>query len=505
MFLTSKISSMKAKQIFLVTAVSVVSAILSVSAINYFKKEKQAISYTVGQPTRFASYSPSALVGNVDFTIAAEHATPAVVHIKSTAIQQKVSERGNPFQNPFQDFFGDDFFHFWGDRGWQQPQQQPKMAAGSGVIISPTGYIVTNNHVIKGADDIEVVLNDNISYKATLVGADPSTDIALLKIDADNLPFLNFTNSDSVRVGEWVLAVGNPFNLSSTVTAGIVSAKARNINILEDVSAVESFIQTDAAVNPGNSGGALVNIKGDLIGINTAIASPTGAFAGYSFAVPANIVKKVVADIKEFGVVQRGFLGVSIKNIDSELAKKENLQDLQGVYIESVNKGSAADDAGIKPGDVVKEINGVKINSAPKLQETVAQFRPGNKLEVKYVRDGSLKTTTLVLKNKNQNTELITKETLSSIDILGAEFAELTDKEKKDYGVKHGVKVVKIADGKLSKQTNMREGFIITYIDKTPIQKTDDIITAMKNKKGGVMIEGTYPNYPGTYYYAFGM
>jgi Do/DeqQ family serine protease len=359
--------------------------------------------------------------------------------------------------------------------------------------------------VIKGSDDIEVVLNDNISCKATLVGADPSTDIALLKIDANNLPFLNFTNSDSVRVGEWVLAVGNPFNLSSTVTAGIVSAKARNINILEDVSAVESFIQTDAAVNPGNSGGALVNIKGELIGINTAIASPTGAFAGYSFAVPANIVKKVVADIKEFGVVQRGFLGVSIKNIDSELAKKQNLSDLQGVYIENVTQGSAADDAGIKPGDVVKEINGVKINSAPKLQETVAQYRPGNELEVKYVRDGNLKTTTLVLKNKNQSTELITKETLSSIDILGAEFAELTDKEKKELGVKHGLKVIKIVDGKLSKQTNMKEGFIITYIDRTPIHKTDDIISAMKNKKGGVMIEGTYPNYPGTYYYAFGM
>ncbi len=496
---------MRTKQIFFIAAISMASAILSVSVFSYFKQDNRTLSYTIEQPARLASYSPSALVGNVDFTVAAEHATPAVVHIKSTALPQKVSGRGNPYQNPFHDFFGDDFFRFWGDRGWQQPQQQPRMAAGSGVIVSPTGYIVTNNHVIKGADNIEVVLNDNISYKATLVGADPSTDIALLKIDADNLPFLNFTNSDSVRVGEWVLAVGNPFNLSSTVTAGIVSAKARNINILEDISAVESFIQTDAAVNPGNSGGALVNIKGDLIGINTAIASPTGAFAGYSFAVPANIVKKVVADIKEFGVVQRGFLGVSIKNIDSELAKKQNLSDLQGVYIENVTKGSAADDAGIKPGDVVREINGTKINSAPKLQETVAQYRPGNKIEVKYVRDGNLKTTTLVLKNKNQNTELITKETLSSIDILGAEFAELTDKEKKEFGVKHGIKVVKIVDGKLAKQTNMKEGFIITFIDRTPIHKTDDIISAMKNKKGGVMIEGTYPNYPGTYYYAFGM
>lgn len=493
------------RNLVLLAGISFVSAVIGAVAVNYFSNEQKTIAYTYEQPAKFVSLDGNAISKNVDFTVAAAHATPAVVHIKSTAMPQRNASKGQFHNNPFHQFFGDDFFRFWGDRGWQQPQPQPRMAAGSGVIISPTGYIVTNNHVIKGADDIEVVLNDNISYKATLVGADPSTDIALLKIDAEKLPFLNFTNSDLVKVGEWVLAVGNPFNLSSTVTAGIVSAKARNINILEDVSAVESFIQTDAAVNPGNSGGALVNLNGDLIGINTAIASPTGAFAGYSFAVPANIVKKVVEDIKEFGVVQRGFLGVNIKNIDSELAKKNNLTDLKGVYIENVNKGSAADDAGLKAGDVIKQINGVEVNSAPKLQETVAQYRPGNKIEVKYVRGNDLKTTTVILKNKNQSTEIITKETLSTIDVLGAEFAEITDKEKKELGVKHGVKVVKIAEGKLARQTNMREGFVITYVDKTPIHKTDDIITAMKNKKGGVMIEGVYPNYPGTYYYAFGM
>lgn len=496
---------MRAKSIILLTILSFSSAVVGALSVKYFSKEAKPVSYKFEQPAKFVSYDSNKISKNVDFTVAASHATPAVVHIKSTSMPPRNSSKGQFYNNPFHEFFGDDFFRFWGDRGWQQPQPQPRIAAGSGVIISPTGYVVTNNHVIKGADDIEVVLNDNISYKAVVIGADPSTDIALLKIEAENLPFLNFTNSDSVKVGEWVLAVGNPFNLSSTVTAGIVSAKARNINILEDISAVESFIQTDAAVNPGNSGGALVNLNGDLIGINTAIASPTGAYAGYSFAVPANIVKKVVEDLKEYGVVQRGFLGVNIKNIDSELAKAQNLSDLKGVYIENVNKGSAAEDAGLKSGDVIKQINGIEVNSAPKLQEIVAQYRPGDKIQVKYSRGNDLKTATIILKNKNQSTEIITKETLSTIDLLGAEFAEISDKEKKELGIKHGVKVIKIADGKLARQTNMREGFIITFVDRTPIYKTEDIIKAMKDKKGGVMIEGVYPNYPGTYYYALGI
>jgi serine protease Do len=494
------------KQYSLIFFASLISGVVSITAYNYINKSDSNRKSEFVQPLHFVSNNQVKEVINVDFTVAAEHATPAVVHIKSTSLPQKVSIQRNPqFYNPFHDFFGDDFFRSWGDRGWQQ-NPQPQVSSGSGVIISPTGYIVTNNHVVKGADDIEVILFDNVSYKASLVGSDPSTDIALIKIDVSgNLPYLNFTNSDSVKVGEWVLAVGNPFNLSSTVTAGIVSAKARNINILQDVSAVESFIQTDAAVNPGNSGGALVNTKGELIGINTAIASPTGAFAGYSFAVPSNIVRKVVEDIKQYGIVQRGFLGVTIHNINSELASKHNLKDLKGVYIESVNKGSAAEEAGIKQGDVIKEINGIEINSAPKLQETVAQYRPGDKISVKYSRNNELKNTTVVLKNKNQNTDVITKESINTIDLLGVELAELSDKEKKAIGLKHGIKVVKISEGKLANQTNMREGFIITYVDKTPIQKPEDLLNILKNKKGGVMIEGVYPDYPGTYYYAFGM
>lgn len=494
---------MKIKQSLVLVIVSVLSALFSVGIFNYFGNENLSKTQIVSpnSTARFVDYDAITHNTAFDFTLAAAHATPAVVHIKTTAFPHQTSQQSRSYQHPF---FGDDFFRFWGDRGWQG-QAQPQVASGSGVIVSPNGYIVTNNHVINNADEIEVIFNDNSSLKAKLVGSDPSTDIALIKVEAEQLAFLNFTNSDSVKIGEWVLAVGNPFNLSSTVTAGIVSAKARNINILKEAAAVESFIQTDAAVNPGNSGGALVNLSGELIGINTAIASPTGAFAGYSFAVPANIVKKVVADIKEFGIVQRGFLGISIQNVNQQIAKEYNLSDYSGVFIESINDGSAADDAGMKSGDVIKAINGKKVNSAPELQEIIAQFRPGDKVKVDFIREGKTKTTDLVLKNKNLSTELISKDITNSLSLLGAEFIALNEKEKKELGLTHGIKVNKITSGKLSSQTNMREGFIITFVDKTPIKKVDDLAKAMEGKKGGVMIEGIYPNYPGTYYYAFGM
>jgi serine protease Do len=491
---------MKTKHFLLIIAACFMSAF---AAVGIYQKFIQQPAIVIGEQTpsarlvKFDDYFQGSRY--IDFTFAAEKSTPAVVHVKTTAMpQQKRNVNPHFHFDPF-----GDFFRHWGDRGWQQPQ--PRTSSGSGVIIAPSGFIVTNNHVIAGADQIEITLHNNETYIAELIGADPSTDIALLKIDKNDLPYLNFTNSDLVRVGEWVLAVGNPFNLSSTVTAGIVSAKARNINILEDASSIESFIQTDAAVNPGNSGGALVNMQGELIGINTAIASPTGAYAGYAFAVPANIVRKVVEDIQEYGLVQRGFLGVNIKNINAELAKSKNLPDFKGVYIDVVNKGSAAYEAGIREGDVIRQINNAEVNTAPKLQEIVAQYRPGDKIQVTYMRNGNLNNTTVVLKNKNQNTELITKESLTSTDILGVEFIELSDKEKKELGLKYGVKVSKIKEGKLSSQTNIKEGFIITSIDRTPIQKVDDITNVLKNKKGGVMIEGIYPNYPGTYYYAFGM
>lgn len=494
------------RQTLKLVSISLISTILTASWFEYFKPKTELapMQSATNTAVKFIDYDAKHSNLSVDFTGAAAHTTPAVVHIKTTMFPHKSPQQGRAYTHPFHQFFGDDFFQFWGDRGWQG-QAQPQVASGSGVIVSPNGYIVTNNHVINNADEIEVILNDNTSLKASLIGNDPSTDIALIKVDAENLAYLNFTNSDSVKIGEWVLAVGNPFNLSSTVTAGIVSAKARNINILKDASAVESFIQTDAAVNPGNSGGALVNISGDLIGINTAIASPTGAFAGYSFAVPANIVKKVVADIKEFGIVQRGFLGVSIQNISPEIAEKYELKDHSGILIENVSKGSAAEDAGMKAGDVIKFINRKKVNSAPELQEVIAQFRPGDQVEVEFIRNGNTKKTMLILKNKNLSTELISKEITNSISMLGVELTELSENEKKELGLRHGIKVNKITSGKLAAQTNMREGFIITYIDKTPIKKVEDLAKAMDGKKGGVMIEGIYRNYPGTYYYAFGM
>ena len=406
--------------------------------------------------------------------------------------------------DPFGEFFGPDFHQFWGNPG--QPQQpQPRQAAGSGVILSSDGYIVTNNHVVNGADQISVVLHDNNEYEAKIIGVDPSTDIAVLKIEADRLVFIEFANSDSVEVGEWVLAVGNPFNLSSTVTAGIVSAKARNINILEDNTAIESFIQTDAAVNPGNSGGALVNTSGQLIGINTAIASPTGAFAGYSFAVPSNLVQKVVDDLRTYGIVQRGFLGVTISNVDQETARQKGLNDLKGILIREILKGSAADDAGLKEGDIIRTINGFEVNSAPTLQEIVGRYRPGDAIEVEYFRDGKFKKASVVLKNKNKNTDLLSKESVEVLELLGAQFRELSDDEKKKYKINGGVVVENLTDGKFSRYTDMRKGFVITRIDQQKVEKVADISRILANKQGGVMMEGFYPDYPGTYYYAFGM
>jgi len=493
---------MKKKFVVLIVGASVIlSSVTSVLVVKMTQPEPPSIIQQA-QPVKFANYLlPREVAQPIDFTYAAAITTPGVVHVTTKILPKK--DNNAYYYNPFRDFFGDDFW------GWGTPPRnykpQPEMTSGSGVIISEDGYIVTNNHVIKDADEIEVVLYDNEKFSATLIGNDPSTDLALLKIEKTGLPYITFGNSDSLDIGAWVLAVGNPFNLSSTVTAGIVSAKGRNINILGGQSAIESFIQTDAAVNPGNSGGALVDASGKLVGINTAIASPTGAYAGYSFAVPVNLVKKVVSDIKDFGIVQRGFLGVTIRNIDADLAREQELKDLQGVYVEEVLEGSAADEAGIKPKDVIKSINGIEVNSAPKLQEVVAQYRPGDKLKIVYVRGGSIKETSLILKNKDKGTEYLTKTKVQVIDQLGVDLSPITNKEKEKLGIEGGVKVEAIRDGKIKKYTDMRPGFIITKIDRQPVTSADDVVRILQNKKGGVMIEGVYPDYPGTYYYAFGM
>lgn len=330
----------------------------------------------------------------IDFTAAAEMTVNAVVHVKT--IQEGQTYR-----------YSDPFYDFWGQGRTYEYKTPPRKGFGSGVIISDDGYIVTNNHVIDNADNIVVTLNDKRTFTAELIGTDPSTDLSLLKIDATGLNRIVFGNSDKVRIGEWVLAVGNPYNLTSTVTAGIVSAKGRSINILRDKYRIESFIQTDAAVNQGNSGGALVNTRGELIGINSAIASPTGAYSGYSFAIPVDIVKKVVGDLMEYGEVQRAFIGISIRNLDAQLASEMNIDEIKGVYVAGLSEGGAAMDAGIMEGDVIIRINKVEVNNAPELQEQVSRYRPGDKISVTIKRNNKEMVRNLLLKDKLGKTRII--------------------------------------------------------------------------------------------------
>ncbi len=445
----------------------------------------------------------------LDFTRVAEKTMDAVVHIKSTQTYSSNNQFQTPqFQDPFRDFFNDDpFRQFFFKKEMPRRNNQPQLRVGqgSGVIISEDGYIVTNNHVVADADDLEVTLHDNRSYKATVIGTDPTTDLALIQIKEKDLTTLPFVNSDDVKVGEWVMAVGNPFNLTSTVTAGIVSAKGRNINILKEQFAVESFIQTDAAINPGNSGGALVNLQGGLIGINTAIASPTGAYSGYGFAVPANIVSKVVEDLMKYGVVQRGVLGVMIRTVDGNLKKDKDLEVIGGAYVDSLLENSAAAAAGIETGDVIMAVDDVEIEDSPALQEVIARHRPGDMVRVKVNRGGKEKTFEVILNNRKGNTAIVKKEHKEVLGILGADFETLGEKAAKKLDIPGGVKVKSLYAGKLRKHTDMREGFIITKIDGQRVKSVDELVKALDGKKGGVMLEGVYEDIPGEYYYAFGM
>lgn len=419
------------------------------------------------------------------FEKAAEQTLNSVVHIKTIskrAVQNNI--------DPFQDFF-------FGRPQQRQPQEVA--GSGSGVIISEDGYIATNNHVIAGANQIEVTLNDKRTYEATIVGTDPTTDLALLKIDQTNLQATYYGNSDEVNVGEWVLAVGNPFNLTSTVTAGIVSAKARNINILKEDYAIESFIQTDAAVNPGNSGGALVNQKGELIGINTAIASNTGSYTGYSFAVPVNMVKKIMNDLVQFGTVQRALLGVQIREINQELADELNIKNMSGVYISKIMQGSAAADSDLHEGDIITSVNQSPITTPSELQEKIGQFRPGDRIIVGYDRKGKRNTTELILKNKMGTTSAIEKE----LNYLGAVLGDLPQEMKNELNIDYGVVVEAVQQGKFNAE-GIKKGFIITKINNQPVKSADELINKLKQTKGGVLIEGIYPN-GSRAYYGFGM
>ena len=454
---------------------------------NYFTIPKSQFG------THSNSSSVARLVGlnangavNTDFSIPAELTIPTVVNVKTKITPQ------NNFSNQYMDPFG--FFFGQPNRPQNMPQQE---GSGSGVIISNDGYIVTNNHVIDNADNIEVTMDNKKSYTAKLIGTDPSTDLALLKIDAKDLPYIAYGNSDDVKIGQWVLAVGNPFNLTSTVTAGIVSAKARNINILpEQKFPIESFIQTDEAVNPGNSGGALVNTNGELIGINSAIASNTGSYAGYSFAIPVNIVKKVVSDLAEYGTVQRGFIGVSIRDLDDEFVKENKLKSLQGVYVNGLTKNGAAESSGIKIGDIITKINGVDIKTTPELQEQVGRYKPGDKLLVTVLRDDKEEKLNVVLRNKEGNTEIVKNDIVS---VLGATLQPVDQAEMRKLRIASGVKVKDLESGKI-KEAGIKEGFIITSIDNKAVETTDDVVNYLKQNKAGVLVEGVYANGMRAYY-----
>ncbi|MDH3710056.1 MAG: Do family serine endopeptidase [Cyclobacteriaceae bacterium] len=436
------------------------------------------------------------------FVRAAELGAPAVVHIKS-----KVTVETRRYQVPdaFREFFDNDFWERFFGPPTEMPQQFSQ-ASGSGVIINEDGYIVTNQHVIEGAQEIEVVLHDRRSYEGKVQGVDPLTDLALLKIETDNLQILHFGDSDQTRIGEWVLAVGNPFyNLSSTVTAGIISAKARNINLLQDQAAIESFIQTDAAVNRGNSGGALLNLQGELIGINTAIASPTGVYAGYSFAIPSNIVKKVVDDLMKHGEVQRAQLGVFIRDLDSEMIKEMNLQGADGVLVDSLMKGGAAQKAGLLPGDIITSIDGRVASNVAQLKATIGTYRPNEKISMDIIRGGKEKRLQVVLGSLQGPDDYSEALSARLVKALGADFKDLTETEKNKLGVTAGVQLVAIHAGKLRNETMIREGFVLLKVNDIEITSTTQLEREIKKLKGGVMLEGIYPGVGGKYYYAIGM
>lgn len=426
--------------------------------------------HQMNRPVRWSGDSVSRVPVGLNFEAAAKVVTPAVVHIRT------IYGPGSFSLNPLELL--------------SNPHSQ---SSGSGVIISDDGYIVTNYHVIEEANSIEVVMNNNQHFFAKVVGTDPTTDLALLKIKSKNLPFVRYGNSDEIVPGQWVLAIGNPFDLNSTVTAGIVSAKARNIGILRDKNnlQIESFIQTDAAVNPGNSGGALVNLNGELIGINSAIATATGGYAGYSFAIPESLVRKIMDDLLEYGKVQRGLLGVQITDVNAALSERRKLSVVQGVFVSRVNEGSAAEKSGLLEGDVIVAIDGHAANSVSELQEQVARHRPGQSVKVKFIRQEKENQVNVVLKSYEGSTEPEKKEVKS--DIEGATFEALTYQQGRELNIDGGVVVRKIGEGKW-KQAGVKENFIITSIDKVPVESIEDLNAVLANKSGGILVEGMYLN-----------
>jgi serine protease Do len=492
---------MKLKQFAGIVIISAATTLGSLWGYNHFIQPR---AYVYAQdsakiPSNYAKYFEGGkYAGPADFVDAASAAIPATVHIKTKTVRQ--ASNNLPRKNPFSDLFGIDPNDFFGDRG----RSLPEMGSGSGVIISEDGYIVTNNHVVDGADEVTVTLSNRKSFKAKVVATDPSTDLAVVKVEAKGLPFLLYGNSDEVKVGQWVLAVGYPLSLETTVTAGIVSAKGRSIDInsRQSQSPVESFIQTDAAVNPGNSGGPLINPQGQLLGINSAIASPTGSYAGYSFTIPVNIVKKVVTDLIKYGTTQRAFLGIEYArdNLTDEQKKDKGIKDdEEGVYIMSVRETGAAAKAGLQQGDLITKLNGIPISSGSELVGQIAIYRPGDKIKITYKRKDQEKETMVTLMNNSGNMELVKN---SAFDKLGAELQPLTKKETAALNVKGGIAVTSISEKGLFSKTRMEEGFVILKVNGQSVNTVDEFRKIVEQAgNGSLKLEGVYPGYDGNFTY----
>jgi Do/DeqQ family serine protease len=481
---------------------AVLGSLCTVASYQWLVKDDSSVKleYTSSVPTSSVSYvGEDGQTVALDFTSAAEKVMPAVVYIQST--QAATASRDPQYVDPFRDFFG------------PRAERGPSRSSGSGVIVNEAGYIVTNNHVVQGADIVEITLMDNRTFKAKVIGTDPDTDLALVKIDEKGLPHLSFVDSDKARIGEWVLAVGNPYNLNSTVTAGIISAKGRSINILGRNSAegmntaIESFIQTDAAINPGNSGGALVNLNGGLLGINTAIASPTGSYSGYGFAVPSNIVSKIVEDLIKYGVVQRGWLGVTIGSVDSNLAREHNLQVSEGAYVSGFAEKSSAKEAGLRKGDVVVRIDETPIRSNAALIEYIGRHRPGDKVNMLVNRDGNEVTIPVVLKSRDGGTGTVTAPVPDAVSALGIELEAVDTQVLSKLDIDHGVRIKALGNGKIARYTEMRSGFIVTKVNDVPVASVKEFRSILEKKKQGdlVILSGTYEDFPREFNYAFRM
>ncbi len=455
------------------------------SRVRYIERE---VERTPALGTQFTAYEEGQYP---DLTYAAENAVKAVVNIE--AIQQvEVPRRGQYGYDPFLEFFG---IPQERPRGGGEPRYQERRAGGSGVIISADGYVVTNNHVVDGATKLRVKLNDGRAFDAKLIGRDSATDVALLKIEAAELPTLAFGSSDALRLGEWVLAIGSPFDLQSTITAGIVSAKARNLGAIPNDFSIESFIQTDAAVNPGNSGGALVNTRGELIGINTLIKSQTGSYIGYSFAIPEAIVRKVVVDLKEYGFVQRALLGIMFRPVDQDFLDNEGkelgIKEIGGVYVAGVTEGGAASEAGIRKGDVILSIDGAALNSSAALQERIARHRPNDKVDLEVKRDGKVKHFEVTLRNKADKPELLSREDVDVVEALGGKFQDAGEKLCRQLEIKGGVQVVSVKAEGILARARVKQGFVITHINDRAVRSVDDMRRLSDKVRS---IDGIYPD-----------